>query len=139
MRLRDVLESAGVKEGAVYAAAYGDDAPPEGGEPFSRGIPISKAMDGHTLIAFAMNGEPVAGVAHGFPARLLVPGWIGSSMQKWLNRIHVRDRVHDSAKMSGYSYRVPSHPGGSGSPAPGRGHGDRHLLDRKVPRHPAAG
>ena len=109
VRLRDVLKSAGVKEGAVYAAAYGDDAPPEGREPFSRGIPIAKAMDEHTLIAFAMNGEPLPG-AHGFPARLLVPGWIGSSMQKWLNRIRLRDRVHDSAKMSGYSYRVPSHP-----------------------------
>ena len=109
VRLRDALESAGVRDSAVHAAAYGEDAPSEGREPFSRGIPISKAMDEHTLIAFAMNGEPLP-AAHGFPARLLVPGWIGSSMQKWLSRIRLRDRVHDSAMMSGYSYRVPPHP-----------------------------
>ena len=66
-------------------------------------------MDEPTLIAFKMNGEDLP-AAHGFPVRLIVPGWIGSSMQKWLNRIWVRDRVHDSEKMSGYSYRVPSYP-----------------------------
>ena len=66
-------------------------------------------MDEHTLIALKMNGEPLP-AAHGFPARLLVPGWIGSSMQKWLNRIWVRDTVHDSEKMTGYSYRVPAYP-----------------------------
>ena len=88
VRLRDVLETAGVKDGAVYAAFYGEDAPPDGEEPFSRGIPIAKAMDEHTLIALAVNGTPLP-ATHGFPARLLVPGWIGSSMQKWLTRIHV--------------------------------------------------
>ena len=70
-------------------------------------------MDEHTLIALKMNGEDLP-AAHGFPARLIVPGWIGSAMQKWLNRIWVRDQVHDSEKMSGYSYRVPTYP-----PVPG--------------------
>ena len=74
-------------------------------------------MDEHTLIAFKMNGENLP-AAHGFPARLIVPGWVGSSMQKWLNRIWVRDRVHDSKKMSGYSYRVPVHPAAPGSKPP---------------------
>ena len=109
VRLRDVLESAGVKDSAVYAACYGEDTAPDGGEPFSRGIPLAKALDEHTLIALALNGDPLP-AAHGFPARLLVPGWIGSSMQKWLTRIRLRDRVHDSAKMSGYSYRIPAYP-----------------------------
>ena len=85
--------------------------------PFSRGIPIEKAMDEHTLIALKMNGEPLP-AAHGFPARLLVPGWIGSSMQKWLNRIWVRDTVHDSEQMSGYSYRVPAYPIAPGDQPP---------------------
>ncbi len=109
VRLRDVLEHAGLKPHAVYLGNYGEDVPAVSGEVFSRGIPIEKAMDEHTLIAFKMNGEDLP-AAHGFPARLIVPGWIGSAMQKWLNRIWVRDRVHDSEKMSGYSYRVPSYP-----------------------------
>ena len=58
VRLRDVLESAGLRDSAVYVALYGEDAAPEGGEPFSRGIPIAKALDEHTLIAFAINGLP---------------------------------------------------------------------------------
>ncbi len=113
VRLRDVLKAAGLKDTAVYTGNYGADLPIGPGEPFSRGIPIEKAMDEHTLIAFKMNGENLP-AAHGFPARLIVPGWIGSAMQKWLNRIWVRDRVHDSEKMSGYSYRVPAYP-----PVPG--------------------
>ena len=117
VRLRDVLELAGVRAGAVYVAAFGDDPALDGGEPFSRGIPIGKAMDEHTLVALAMNGEPLP-AAHGFPARLLVPGWIGSAMQKWLRRLWVRDREHDSAKMSGYSYRVPAYPVAPGATPP---------------------
>ncbi|MDE0298096.1 MAG: sulfite oxidase [Candidatus Poribacteria bacterium] len=109
IRLRDVLNHAGLKPQAVYLGNYGEDSPPESGEAFSRGIPIEKAMDEHTLIAFKMNGQDLP-AAHGFPARLIVPGWIGSAMQKWLNRIWVRERVHDSEKMSGYSYRVSSYP-----------------------------
>ena len=109
VRLRDVLQAVGIKPSAVYIGNYGEDIPTDGSEPFSRGIPLEKAMDEHTLIAFKMNGE-VLPAAHGFPARLIVPGWIGSSMQKWLNRIWVRDQVHDSEKMSGYSYRIPAYP-----------------------------
>ena len=117
VRLRDVLQAAGLKPSAVYTGNYGEDVPSDGSEPFSRGIPIEKAMDEHTLIALKMNGEPLP-AAHGFPARLLVPGWIGSAMQKWLNRIWVRDRVHDSEKMSGYSYRVPVYPTAPGDKPP---------------------
>ena len=108
VRLRDLLQAAGVTGKAVYLANYGEDPPVQDGPAFSRGIPLEKAMDEHTMIALRMNGEALP-AAHGFPARLLVPGWIGSSMQKWLNRIRVRDTVHDSAQMSGYSYRVPAY------------------------------
>ena len=109
VRLRDVLQTAGITERAVYLANYGEDPPVQDGPSFSRGIPLEKAMDDHTMIALEMNGEALP-AAHGFPARLLVPGWIGSSMQKWLNRIRVRGTVHDSEQMSGYSYRVPAFP-----------------------------
>ena len=117
VRLRDVLKAAGLKETAVYTGNYGADLPINSGSPFSRGIPIEKAMDEHTLIAFKMNGEDLP-AAHGFPARLIVPGWIGSAMQKWFNRIWVRNQVHDSEKMSGYSYRIPAYPPVPGSKPP---------------------
>ena len=117
VRLRDVLQAAGLKPNAVYTGNYSEDIPNDGSEPFSRGIPIEKAMDEHTLIALKMNGE-VLPAAHGFPARLIVPGWIGSAMQKWLNRIWVRDRVHDSEKMNGYSYRIPAYPIAPGDKPP---------------------
>jgi len=117
VRLRDVLQAAGLKSSAVYTGNYGEDIPSDGSESFSRGIPIEKAMDEHTLIALKMNGETLP-AAHGFPARLIVPGWIGSAMQKWLNRIWVRDRVHDSEKMSGYSYRIPAYPIAPGDKPP---------------------
>lgn len=117
VRLRDVLRAAGLKPSAVYTGNYGEDVPSDGSEPFSRGIPIEKAMDEHTLIALKMNGETLP-AAHGFPARLIVPGWIGSTMQKWLNRISVRDKVHDSEKMRGYSYRIPAYPIAPGDTPP---------------------
>ena len=117
VRLRDVLQAAGLKPSAVYTGNYGEDVPNDRSEPFSRGIPIGKAIDEHTLIALKMNGE-VLPAAHGFPARLIVPGWIGSAMQKWLNRIWIRDRVHDSEKMSGYSYRIPAYPIAPGDKPP---------------------
>ncbi len=116
-RLRDLLQAAGVKSSAVYLGCYGEDIPNDGSEPFSRGIPIEKALDEHTLIATMMNGEPLP-AAHGFPARLIVPGWIGSAMQKWLTRIWARDIVHDSSKMTGYSYRVPAYPTAPGETPP---------------------
>ena len=73
VRLRDVLKAAGLKETAVYTGNYGADLPINSGSPFSRGIPIEKAMDEYTLIAFKINGEDLP-AAHGFPARLIVPG-----------------------------------------------------------------
>ena len=109
VRLRDVLDRAGLKDSARYTAHYGVDAPLGQAQPFSRGIPIDKAMEEHTLVAYEMNGEDLT-VLNGYPLRLVVPGWAGSCSQKWLSRIWVRDREHDSQKMVGYSYRVPEFP-----------------------------
>ncbi|MEQ9350171.1 MAG: molybdopterin-dependent oxidoreductase, partial [Alphaproteobacteria bacterium] len=93
VRLRDVLNSAGVKPSAVYTAHYGND-PHLSGDPeqesISRGIPIEKALEEDSLIAFGMNGGDLPGI-HGFPLRLVVPGFPGSASQKWLDRIWVRD------------------------------------------------
>jgi DMSO/TMAO reductase YedYZ molybdopterin-dependent catalytic subunit len=109
VRLKDVLEAAGPKPSAIYTAHYGAD-PHLSGDPekqaLSRGVRLEKAMEPHTLVAFAINGEPLPAV-HGAPVRLLVPGWSGSASQKWLTRIQLRDVEHDGQGMKGTSYRVP--------------------------------
>ena len=112
VRLADVLKAAGVKDTVVYTAHEGADTHPSGaasGLPISRGVPIAKAIDPNSLIAFAQNGQPIHPM-NGAPLRLVFPGWPGSCSQKWLTRVWLRDRVHDGAKMTGTSYRVPSRP-----------------------------
>ena len=112
VRLADVLQAAGVKRNAVYTAHVGADrhlSGKEGKLPLSRGVPIDKALNPFNLIAFGMNGSDIHPM-NGAPLRLVVPGWPGSCSQKWLKRIWLRDQVHDGAKMTGRSYRVPAHP-----------------------------
>ena len=120
VRLRDVLNAAGVKPSAVYTGHYGADMHLSGDPdkaPISRGMPIDKAMEEHSIIAWAMNGEKLP-LLNGYPLRLVVPGWPGSCSQKWLTRIWVRDRVHDGAKMGGKSYRIPAYPVAPGTKVP---------------------
>lgn len=112
VRLADVLKAAGVQSNVVYTAHYGADGHLSGDPaklPISRGLPIEKAMGGENLIAFEMNGEALHPM-NGAPLRLVVPGWPGSCSQKWLNRIQLRDQVHDGPKMTGTAYRVPNRP-----------------------------
>jgi DMSO/TMAO reductase YedYZ molybdopterin-dependent catalytic subunit len=112
VRLRDVLNAAGLKPSAVYTGHYGADIHLSGDRSkpvISRGVRIAKAMDEHTLIAWSINGKPIPQV-HGAPVRLIVPGWPGSVSQKWLTRIWVRDREHDGPGMGGHSYRVTKAP-----------------------------
>ena len=109
VRLKDVLQAAGLKPSAVYTGNYGADPHLSGDATkpaLSRGVPIAKAMEEHTIIAYAVNGGPIPNV-HGHPLRLITPGWPGSASQKWLNRIWIRDKEHDGQGMSGTSYRVP--------------------------------
>jgi len=75
----------------------------------SRGVPITKAMEDETLIAWAMNGQDIP-LMNGHPLRLIVGGWPGSTSGKWLSRIVIRNQVHDGPKMTGQSYRVPCKP-----------------------------
>ncbi|WP_305987304.1 sulfite oxidase [Roseibium sp. MMSF_3544] len=112
VRLKDVLQKAGVKPEVVYTAHYGADGHLSGDPekmPISRGLPIEKALTDNVLIAFEMNGGPLHPM-NGAPLRLVVPGWPASTAQKWLNRIQLRDQVHDGPKMTGTSYRVPNRP-----------------------------
>lgn len=120
VRLADVLKAAGVKNSAVYTAHYSADTHLSGNpdkHPISRGVPISKALSPYNLIAFEQNGGPIHPM-NGAPLRLVVPGWPGSCSQKWLTRIQIRDQVHDGAKMTGTSYRVPAYPVAPGQKVP---------------------
>jgi DMSO/TMAO reductase YedYZ molybdopterin-dependent catalytic subunit len=112
VRLADVLKAAGVKDNVVYTAHVGADTHLSGKPgklPISRGVPIEKAMNPQNLIAFGMNGADLHPM-NGAPLRLVVPGWPGSCSQKWLNRVYLRDVVHDGPKMTGKAYRVPAYP-----------------------------
>lgn len=142
VRLKDVLEAAGLKSSAVYTAHYGADRHLSGDpekDPLSRGIPISKALNPYNLIAWSMNGEDIP-LLNGHPLRLVVPGWPGSCSQKWLNRIWIRDQVHDGAKMTGKAYRVPAYPVAPGTSVPDS---DLKIIEslpvKSLITHPATG
>ena len=110
VRLGDVLKAAELKGSAIYTGYYGADfhlSKNPVKDALSRGTPIPKALDDYTLIAWEMNGEPLPAL-HGFPLRLITPGWPGSASPKWLNKIWVRDRIHDGMKMN--KYRIPKYP-----------------------------
>ncbi|HKJ65089.1 MAG TPA: sulfite oxidase [Desulfopila sp.] len=119
-RLRDVLEYVGIKDDAVYIGYYGADTHVSGDPKkvvISRGVPIAKAMEEESLIAWAMNGKDIPPL-HGYPLRLVTGGWPASTCGKWLNRIVIRNKVHDGPKMTGMSYRVPAYPVPPGAKVP---------------------
>jgi len=110
--LKDVLNAAGLKPDAKFTGSSGADPHLSGDTTklaISRGNPIAKSMEEHTLLVWAMNDQPLPNI-HGGPLRLLVPGWPGSLSTKWLNRIVVRSTPHDGQGMGGTSYRVPVKP-----------------------------
>ena len=109
VRLRDVLEAVGIKNDAVYIGYHAADTHLSGDpkkEPISRGVPMAKALQDETLLAFKMNGKDIP-LAHGYPLRLVAGGWPASASGKWLNGISIRNKVHDGAKMTGTAYRIP--------------------------------
>lgn len=92
VRARSLLDLAGVKDGALEVVFEGSDNGVEGeagGEVrFARSLPLDLALHPDTLIALRMNGEVLAR-EHGYPARLVVPGWYGVASVKWLSAIRV--------------------------------------------------
>jgi len=106
VRLADVLRLARPRSTARHVVPDGNDAPPTPQAPdFIRSHPLSKAMEPHTMIALEMNGQPVPHL-HGGPARLLVPGWVGSASIKWLTRLTLADKEWGGPFMA-RSYRSP--------------------------------
>ena len=90
-RLKDVLEYVGVRDTAVYVAYYGADRHASGDPdkaPISRGVPIAKAVEDESLIAWAMNGADIP-LLNGYPLRLVCGGWPGSVCGKWLRKMQL--------------------------------------------------
>jgi sulfite dehydrogenase (cytochrome) subunit A len=107
VRLRDVLHKSGVAADALEVVFNGADTPLLPGTPdFVKSLPIDRALDESTLIAFEMNGEPLPHW-NGAPARLVVPGWAGTYWLKHLTDIRIEPKAFDGFWMRG-GYRLPT-------------------------------
>lgn len=96
--LAAVLEAAGVDEGGEHVGFLGLDRIEKGGEAFGFGgsIPLTKALSpAGAVLAWEMNGSPLP-PEHGFPLRVVVPGYIGARSVKWLGEIEVRETPSDN-------------------------------------------
>jgi DMSO/TMAO reductase YedYZ molybdopterin-dependent catalytic subunit len=107
-RLADVLNKAVVKPTGQYVAMNGADKPLGKMPDFIRNIPIKKALDADTILAYEMNGEALP-FLHGFPLRVVVPGWEGAYAVKWLTDIQVIEKEYDGFFVK-TAYRFPNRP-----------------------------
>lgn len=95
--LAPILQEAGLKSEGLEVVFFGTDAGDEEvrnvkmRQEFSRSLSVSDALHPEVLLCYEMNGEPLPH-EHGFPVRLIVPGWYGIANVKWLSRIDVTDR-----------------------------------------------
>ncbi len=105
VRLKDVLEDAGLNASALEVVGDGAEAPALSSPDFVKSLPMWKALDPDTLIAFEMNGEPLPGW-NGAPARLVAPGWTATYWIKALAELSVTDKPFDGFWMK-TAYRVP--------------------------------
>jgi DMSO/TMAO reductase YedYZ molybdopterin-dependent catalytic subunit len=88
-RLKPLLERAGIRAGAVYAAMHAADG-------YYTGVPIEEIMNGDTFLLYEMNGTPLPPV-HGYPVRIFIPGKYGMKQPKWITEINFVDK-----KFTGY-------------------------------------
>ena len=116
-----LLRQAGAKTTARHVAFRG--APLRSSDPpFMRSIPMDKALDPDTIVVTEMNGSPLT-PEHGYPARALVPGWIGSASIKWLTEVRVLTHQFEGYFMDS-AYRLPAHSGeadGANASSPAKG------------------
>jgi DMSO/TMAO reductase YedYZ molybdopterin-dependent catalytic subunit len=115
VRLKDVLDRAGVKSGAVAVRFNGLDEPVlPGGPDFMKSLAIDHARDGEVMIAYAMNGRQLP-LLNGFPLRLVVPGWYATYWVKMLSDVEVLDRPDDNFWTKS-AYLIPDTPGATMTP-----------------------
>jgi DMSO/TMAO reductase YedYZ molybdopterin-dependent catalytic subunit len=111
VRVRDILERAGVRASAKHLHTFGTDKPPLKVPPFHRSVEMEKVLaDG--IVAYQMNGAPLPAL-HGGPARLVVPGWTGNHWMKWLERLSPQPEAQKGFYMD-VGYRYPKAPGEPG-------------------------
>ena len=115
VRLKDVLDAAGVLPGTVQVGLRGLDTPPIPQTPrFEKSLAIDRARDGEVMIAYEMNGAPLP-MLNGFPIRLVVPGWYSTYWVKSLSAISVLDQPLKTFWMD-TAYRIPDNPGAEETP-----------------------
>ena len=131
VRLRDILDLAGVKPGAVQVRFGGLDTPvvPTGPD-FLKSLDLDHARDGEVMIAFQMNGAALP-LLNGFPCRLVVPGWYSTYWVKMLNTIEVLAKPDDQYWMA-KAYKIPATPGAN--VAPGAKDFPTVPISRMIPR-----
>ncbi|MGO9703032.1 MAG: molybdopterin-dependent oxidoreductase [Xanthobacteraceae bacterium] len=107
VRLKDVLSRANVRAEAIEIVVNGADGPVLDGTPdFIKSLPLEKALDDNTLIAYEMNGAPIPHY-NGFPIRLIVPGWTATYWMKHLDTIEAWTKQFAGFWMKS-AYRIPS-------------------------------
>jgi DMSO/TMAO reductase YedYZ molybdopterin-dependent catalytic subunit len=131
VRLKDVLDRAGVKAGAVAVRFNGMDQPVVPDAPdFMKSLAVDHARDNEVMLAYAMNGEQLP-LLNGFPLRLIVPGWYSTYWVKMLNDIEVLDQP-DSNYWMKTAYTIPDTP--HASITPGETGFTSVPISRMVPR-----
>lgn len=129
--LRDVLDRAGVRAGAVAVTFDGLDEPVVDDAPdFVKSLAIDHARDGEVMIAFQMNGAQLP-LLNGFPLRLVVPGWYSTYWVKMLSAIEVLDHPYDGFWMT-RAYTIPTAP--HANVAPDAKGFPTEPISRMVPR-----
>lgn len=106
VRLRDVLRSAGMRGNALEVVFDGADAGLLSTPDFVKSLPVDRALDENTLIAFEMNGRALPHW-NGAPARLVVPGWTATYWMKHLTEIRIEPKPFDGFWMKN-GYRIPT-------------------------------
>ncbi|HZR17992.1 MAG TPA: molybdopterin-dependent oxidoreductase [Verrucomicrobiae bacterium] len=115
VRLRDLLDRAGVKAGTIDVAFSGLDRAAMSGTPnFAKALGVDHARDGEVMVAYEMNGADLP-MLNGFPLRLVVPGWYATYWVKALTQIHVLPEKFHGFWMD-KAYRIPTAPDGKEFP-----------------------
>jgi DMSO/TMAO reductase YedYZ molybdopterin-dependent catalytic subunit len=114
--LRDILAEAQLDQSAVELVFTGADRGVERGveQDYQRSLPVAEAMRTEMLLAYEMNGRPLP-PQHGYPLRLVAPGWYGMAHVKWLRDITAVGEPFDGFQHS-VAYRVRQHPDEPGTP-----------------------